>query len=332
MAGHIIPAIRFNPPWWLCNGHIQTLWPSLLRPQPKVLTQRQRIELPDGDFVDVDFADSGQKDSTKPLVLILTGLQGSAQSKYAAGLLQALSQQHYLSAVMHFRGCSGSLNRLPRLYHSGDTGDALYVLNVLRERYPQRMIIVLGFSLGGNALLKLLAEIGNSDLVQAAMAISVPFNLAGCADRLNRGFSRVYQWHLLRSMHQIAQQKHALQQLPGVDMAAVMRSRSFWAFDDAFTAPLHGFTDVQQYYVESSSRQYLAAIQTPTVLVQAADDPFITPAVIPADNELASAVTLELYPHGGHVGFVSCDERGKIYYWLEDRVLGFVNQISANAV
>ncbi|HEX7026905.1 MAG TPA: hydrolase [Gammaproteobacteria bacterium] len=315
-------ASDFNPPWWLRNGHVQTLWAPLFRRRVRPATRRERWELPDNDFVDLDFTlhDSG------PLVLILHGLQGSIDSPYAGGLLKALADNGYRGVLMHFRGCSGELNRLPRLYHSGETGDPLYVITALRQRFPGVPLAAIGYSLGGNALLKLLGELGDRSPLTTSVVVSVPMRLDICADRINSGFSRLYQRRLIKSMVAVCLRKHKRSMLPpDIDIHAVANSRSFWEFDDAFTARMHGFADVHDYYRRSSSRQFLKDIVTPTLIIQAEDDPFTSAGVIPAAEELSPAVSLEISRHGGHVGFVE-GTPWKPRYWLERRIIRHLDE------
>jgi predicted alpha/beta-fold hydrolase len=305
----------------LRNSHVQTLWAPLFR-RIRPATRRERWELPDGDFLDLDFTlnDAG------PLVLVLHGLQGSIDSPYAGGLLQALAGNGYRGVLMHFRGCSGELNRLPRLYHSGETGDPLYVMETLRRRFPDTPLAAVGYSLGGNALLKLLGESGNRSPLATAAAVSVPMRLDICADRIDSGFSKLYQTRLLKSMIGACVKKHARSPLPAnIDIDAVARSRSFWEFDDVFTARMHGFSDVHDYYRRSSSRQFLKDIVTPTLIIQAEDDPLTSAGVIPDEHELSPAVTLEISRHGGHVGFVE-GSPWKPGYWLEQRIVRYLDQ------
>jgi uncharacterized protein len=308
----------FQPPWWLRNGHLQTLWPYLVRPRPRVATRRERLELPDGDFLDLDFT----LNETGPIVLVLHGLQGSTRSKYAAGLLQALSAYGYRAVLMHFRGCSGEPNRLPHSYHSGETRDPAFVIDWLHARFPHEPLAAIGFSLGGNALLKLLAEQGNSCRLKIAIAVSVPFLLHEGADQFNRGLSRLYRQYLLRSLVRSIMDKHKKIGLAGkINLDAIRGCSDFWIFDNEVTARLNGFKDVHDYYQRSSSRQYLHAIKTPTLIVHAEDDPFMTPKTPPTKNELSEHVTLELSKHGGHVGFVTGNNPFRMRYWLEERIL-----------
>lgn len=256
-------------------------------------------------------------------MLVLHGLEGSSDSHYARGLLAAVRDRGWTCVLMHFRGCGGEPNRLPRSYHSGETGDTAHVAALLRTRFPGRPLAVVGYSLGGNVLLKWLGEAGARAPVDCAVAVSVPFELSAADDRLERGFSRFYQWWLLRSLAGSLLDKVERGTLPTA-FAAHARARTFRAFDDAVTAPLHGFAGVDDYYGRSSSRQYLAGIRVPTLILHALDDPFLFPRAVPAPSEVPAAVTLEVYPRGGHVGFVGGPWPWRAEYWLERRIPAFI--------
>ena len=309
----------FAPAWWCRNPHLQTVLPNRLRPRPRLALRRERIELADGDFVDIDWTPN----ATGPIVLLLHGLQGSSRSRYALALARAFARAGWRGAILHFRGCSGEPNRLARSYHSGETGDTAYVVETIRRREPHTPLAAVGVSLGGNVLLKWLGERGASAPLAAAVAVSVPFLLARAADRLETGFARLYQWELLYSLRRALALKRRRVHLPLlVDPARLKCMRDF---DDHVTAPLHGFRDAAHYYAEASSRPYLRHIRVPTLLIQARDDPFMTPDVIPAPEELPACVTLELQAHGGHVGFVAGNWPWRPRYWLEERVPEFLH-------
>lgn len=309
----------FKPAWWCRGPHMQTLWPYLFRRISRVELKRERIELPDGDFLDLDWT----KNNDGPIVLILHGLEGSSNSKYARGLLNAVHAHGWRGVVMHFRGCSGEPNRLPRSYHSGETGDLAYVVELLRRREPGTPLFVVGFSLGGNVLLKWLGENGNRASINAAVAVSVPFLLAESAKRLEQGFSQLYQWGLMRSMRSSVAEKRKQMKLP-LKIEDLSALKTFRDFDEHVTAPLHGFAGADDYYRRSSSRQYLRKIQIPTLIVQSRDDPFMTEAVIPQDDELSSAIDFEVYDNGGHVGFVGEGWPWVPEYWLDGRILQYL--------
>jgi len=311
----LIVRSTFKPAWWLPGPHLQTLWPNVIRPRPRVTLVRERIELPDGDFLDLDWA----PEADGPVVLVLHGLEGSAKSGYAAGILKQLATQRFQAVLMHARGCSGEPNRLARAYHAGQTEDMAYIAGLLAQRYPQRRLAAVGYSLGGNALLKWLGETGTRNPLDCAVAVSVPFVLAHAHERLQRGFSRLYQWHLMGKMKQAVHRKRHYPNFP-IDTVAVDGLRTFRAFDDTVTAPLNGFDGVDDYYGRSSSRQYLVNIRRPTLILHAEDDPFMLPETMPGADELSSSVTLETSRQGGHVGFVSGNIPGRGQYWLETRI------------
>ncbi len=323
-----IRSSEFQPAWWLRGPHAQTLWASTVRPTPRPRLRRERLELPDGDFLDLDWAEGG----AGPVVLLLHGLEGSVESNYASGLLKELQTQGYTALLMHFRGCSGEPNRLSRSYHSGETSDLNHLVQLLRQRYPERRLAVVGYSLGGNVLLKWLGEQGRRAPLDAAVAVSVPFQLGRVSDRLGRGFSRLYQWVLLRRLRINLKRKQQRVRLP-LAALEVAELTSFRRFDDAVTAPLHGFADAHDYYTRCSSRQFLHAITVPTLVLHATDDPFMLPDVVPAQAELGSGVTLELAERGGHVGFVGGAWPWRAHYWLEARIPRFLEQrLRADAV
>ncbi len=312
------------------NGHLQTLYPALLRRQLNVPgITRERLVTPDGDFLDLDHCGSG----SGPLVILLHGLTGSSDSGYIKGLQLTFLQLGWRSVVMNFRGCSGQPNNKARCYHSGETEDIHFVYETLRQREPDTLFVAAGFSLGGNVLLKWLGEQGGRVSLSAAVAVSVPLVLNHCASKLDRGFSRLYRANLLGELKRYMRHKLAHLEANGHHAEAdkIKRLgdcgniRSFWQYDDVVVAGLHGFNDVHDYYQRSSSRQFLRHIKIPTLVIQADDDPFMTPAVLPAPDELSPHVNLEVTNGGGHVGFVAQQERFKPhYYWLEHRIPEFL--------
>lgn len=304
----------FKPAWWLSNSHAQTLWPFIFRRRPALDVRAETVELPDGDFLDIAWSN----ENMGPLVLVVHGLEGSIQSHYAANLLYRLNQSGYSAIFMHFRGCSGKPNRMDRSYHSGDTGDLEFVLKYIQKQTGRNVEAAIGYSLGGNVLLKWLGEQQSHEQLKIAIAISVPFLLGDIADRLEKGISKLYQNHLLSSLRKSYTVRFQQRTSPlKVDVESL---KTFRAYDDQITAPLNGFRGVDHYYSESSSRQYLKHIQTPTLILQARDDPFMWPDTIPTDEELSEYVTLEVAKNGGHVGFVSGSIPGIAEYWLENRI------------
>lgn len=312
---------QFKPAWWLRNSHLQTIWPSICRPGIKSLPlERERLELPDGDFLDLDW--SGRH-LPGPIVLILHGFEGSIESHYAKGMLQTINQRGWRGLFMHFRGCSGEPNRLPRGYHSGETKDVDFVVKTLIERDPKAEIAAIGYSLGGNMLLKWLGETGDKNPLKAATAISVPFDLHKAYKRIQTGFSRFYQWYLVRSAKERLLHKFEVIKSP-IDISGLSEVEGIRDLDGKYTVPMHGFSSVDEYYTVTSSRYYLSSIRIPTLLIQAKDDPFMTEDVIPDLDELSPQITLEVTETGGHVGFVSGRYPWRPQYWLEERVPEFL--------
>jgi predicted alpha/beta-fold hydrolase len=316
------PLSPFKPAWWCRQAHLQTLWPYLFRRRPRVALRRERLELPDGDFLDLDWSIN---DSQGPIVLVLHGLEGSSESKYALGTLNAAAARGWRAAVLNFRGCSGEPNRLARSYHSGETGDIAYVVELLKKREPHTALAVVGYSLGGNALLKWLGEARERAPIEAAAAVSPPFLLAECAWRMERGFSRLYQSRLVRLLKGSVSRKRRQLELP-LTAVELARLRTFREFDDCVTAPLHGFAGVDDYYARSSSRQYLRHIAVPTLILHSRDDPFMTEAAVPTEAELSPAVEFDLQARGGHVGFVAGRWPWRAHYWLEQRIPAFLSR------
>lgn len=310
----------FTPAWWLTNAHLQTLYPTFMRKIKAPVTKKEHLELPDGDFLSLAWAEGGLGQSA-PLVILLHGLGGSLSSAYIPGFMTALNAQGYRAVLMHFRASGEVPNRLLRAYHSGDTADLDYFLKELVKKEPDTPKAVVGVSMGGNVLLKWLGESGGQCLITAAVAVSVPFELQLVADHIHRGFSRNYEKYLLKKMQRLFIRKleHHQADIPPA-LKNIKQFRCFWTFDEHITAPLHGFKHVHEYYRKSSSRQYLSAIQTPTLIIHALDDPFMTPAVIPNASELSSSVRFELSPKGGHVGFVTGRIPGRPVYWLDERI------------
>ncbi|WP_298135374.1 hydrolase [Acidiferrobacter sp.] len=308
----------FRAPLWARNPHAQTLLGALCDRASGEGLIRERITLSDGDFLDLDWL--SPRAHTGPVLLVLHGLEGSSRSPYITRLLRRCRAAGWNAVVMHFRGCSGQPNRLARGYHAGETGDLQEIMNRLHSRYPQGVCAV-GYSLGGSVLLKWLGEQGTHAPILAAAAVSVPFDLASAARRLDKGASRLYQWILLRWLKRSLVHKARAR---GTDPHFVRGLRTFRAFDGAVTAPLHGFRDANDYYRRASCRPYLRHITVPTLLVQAADDPFLMQGSAPDAAELGAAVRLELSARGGHVGFIGGGTPWAPHFWLDDRLAAFL--------
>ena len=304
----------------LGNPHLQTLLPRFIRRQPLFTPITQRLEIPDDDFVDLAWTE--QHDLTnhhQPLMILLHGLEGSFNSPYANGLLMAAKQQGWLGVMMHFRGCSGELNRHPQSYHSGDIKDVRFFIQWLRQQFPQRPLMAVGVSLGGNVLINYLANYPDNSELIAAQAISPPLNLASCSDRIQQGFSRVYQRYLLTSLKRTVAQK--IERHPytmPINRQQLASINNVWQFDQAVTAPLHGFKNADDYYQRCSGLQQLTNITQPLRIIHAQDDPFMNNDVIPS-QPLPTNIRYDLSTTGGHVGFIS-GSLLKPQFWLEQTV------------
>ena len=312
----------FRPAIGLRSGHLQTLFPSFFRRQTAPTIESEIFELDDGDFVECSWHYRPPAGSSRAIVILFHGLEGSFNSPYIQGMMNTLKSNGLSSVLMHFRGCSGRENRLHYSYHSGKTDDAKAWIEEVSKRYPKSQLYAIGYSLGGNMLLKLLGEWGDNSLIDRAISISAPMQLDICADRIGRGFSQIYQTHLMRHLKRSLinrYDRHDMKRYIGLDRDEIKRLKTFWEFDNAYTAKVNGFGTATNYYKKASSKQYLKNITTPTLIIHALDDPFMTPDILPKKDEISPYIELEIYPHGGHVGFIS----GTILkptYWLEYRV------------
>lgn len=315
----------FKPAWWLSNAHAQTVYASMRHPLQAPVDKVEKIDLPDGDFLDLAWSTANLPEDS-PLIIILHGLGGCVNSSYVARFMNAFNQQGWRAVLMHFRGAGKEINRLPRAYHSGDTGDLDFLIQTLKIREPDTKKAIVGVSLGGNVLLKWLGEQRVHSKVQTAVAVSVPFLLNKVADRMSTGLSRFYQTHLLNQFKSVFAQKVTHLKNPPEVLKKAADCHCFWTFDNQVTAPLYGFSNVHTYYRESSSRQYLRHIMTPTLVIHAQDDPFMTIDVLPAEHELSESVTLEVSKKGGHVGFIAGNKIWEPFYWLDHRIPEYIAQ------
>lgn len=297
----------YRAPWWLPGGQVQTIWPALAaRPHlgPRPDWRRERWTTPDGDFIDLDFTRHPCA-AEAPLLVLFHGLEGSSASPYALAFADFAASQGLACVVPHFRGCSGELNHAPRAYHSGDFQEIDWILRRLAAEHPQRPLLAAGVSLGGNALLKWAGETGAqaAAVVRAVAAVCSPLDLAAGGHAIGRGFNRlVYTRMFLRTMVPKALQK--LAQHPGLfDREALLAARDLYAFDNLFTAPLHGFRDTEDYWRRASAKPVLADIRVPALALNARNDPFVPAASLPQAGQVGRCVTLWQPPHGGHVGF-----------------------------
>ena len=326
------PAVKqplgYIAPAWLPGGHLQTVWPALWGRKAladSVLYRRERWTTPDQDFVDVDWLDCAASESSKPLLVLFHGLEGSSRSHYALAFAGHAQRMGWSYAVPHFRGCSGEINLAPRAYHSGDFAEIDWILQRFRAQH-HGPIVAVGVSLGGNALLRWAQESGSHacQTVDAVAALCAPLDLAAGGQALGRGLNRwIYTPMFLRTMKAKALLK--LQQYPGLfDRAALLSASDLYAFDNVFTAPLHGFKNTQDYWARASAKPQLRALRLPTLLLHARNDPFVPAWSLPEQTDASAEVTLWQTSQGGHLGFAQGMPPGDLNYlpeqigaWLE---------------
>lgn len=291
-----LPAYR--APRWLRGGHAQSIWPKFIQPPPPAY---RRELLPDSTgqtTVAYDFIDAA--DPAAPLVVLFHGLEGDSRSHYARALMHAVRRRGWHGVVAHFRGCGGTENHAPVYYHSGDSAEIAHMLALMAGRYP--LIYAAGVSLGGNALAKYLGEQGSRAQPRAAAAVSAPLDLAAASRSLERPLSKaLYAPYFFQSLKpKAAAVRH---RFPQAGHAAVQAARSLRDFDEAFTAPVHGFADADDYYRRASAKPLLRSIAVPTLLLNARNDPFLPASALPRPHETAPCVSLLQPGEGGHAGF-----------------------------
>jgi uncharacterized protein len=316
----------YRPPAWLAGGHAQTVWPFRL-PRVAVPLARERVDTPDGDFWDFDWLDVPARDDA-PLVVLFHGLEGGSSSHYARALFAALARRGLRGVVPHFRGCGGEPNRLPRAYHSGDHAEVAAMLAYLRARVgPHVRVYAIGVSLGGSALLNWLGRMGADAraTLAGAAAVSAPLDLVAAGRSIDRGVNRIYARHFLATLK--PKSLGIAARFPGLlDARRIRRVRRMREFDDAVTAPLHGFAGVDDYWTRASSKPWLASIGVPTLVLNARNDPFIPASSLPVPHEVSALVTLEQPAGGGHAGFARGPFPGNVG-WLPARLLHYFASI-----
>lgn len=318
---------EFKPSFFLKNRHIQTIYSSLFRKPQELNYEIEKFTLSDGDFLECYWYRGAKENSAKPIIVLFHGLAGNYKSPYIQGAVLELAKSGFDTVIMHFRGCTGNDNLLARSYHSGETGDALEFARALKSRYPKRALYGVGYSLGANMLLKLLGETKEDAPFEKVVAVSPPMQLDICSDRMNIGFARYYQYRLLKELNNALDKKydsHDMHSLLKLKRQDIKNLKTFWDFDGAYTAPIHGFKDARDYYTKSSSKQFLKEIKTPTLIIHAKDDPFMTQGVIPTKSELSQSVELELTQRGGHVGFIGGGVFNPVF-WLEKRIVAYLS-------
>lgn len=316
----MIPESTYRAPSWLPGGHAQTIWPALFRRVRKVTGNPERLELPDGDFIDLEWAGQG----SRRLAILSHGLEADFLTGYIQGMAAALVRRGWDVLVWNFRGCGNGPNRLLRMYHSGATEDLHAVVRHAMATHPAESIALIGFSLGGNLTLKYLGEDAAvlPDRIHRAVAISVPCDLACSSRELSLLSNKIYMERFLIAMRAKIRVKDKM--FPGtLDLAGLSRVRTFAEFDDRYTAPIHGFRDAADYWEKNSCRRFMAGIRVPALLINARNDPFLGKDCYPGAEAAASDwLHFEMPETGGHVGFPTPGTGAE--YWSETRATAFL--------
>lgn len=315
-----MPDNNYIPPFLFGNGHIQTTFPVVFRKVHTVCYKRERITTPDNDFLDLDWS----KKSHNRLAIISHGLEGSTDRTYVRGMVKAVNDNGWDALAWNYRSCSGEPNLRLRSYHNGVTDDLSFVINHAKQTVQYKEIALIGFSLGGNLTLLHLGRETPDPIVKKAIVFSVPCDLKASAKTLAKPINKLYMKRFLVLLHHKIKAK--MKHLPGrIDDKGYDAIKDFKAFDDRYTAPIHGFKDAEDYWKKCSSKPFIPDICVPTLIINAVNDPFLPKACFPVKESRSNRhVTLSLPTSGGHVGFVSFN-RQKLY-WSEKQAVTFLNQ------
>lgn len=312
----------YRAPRWLPGGQLQTIWPARLIRLPRVVYRRERWDTPDGDFIDLDFAQPEPAAATAPVLVLFHGLEGDSRSHYARTTMRWFADRGWRALVSHFRGCSGEPNRLRRAYHSGDSDEGDWVLRALHARWPDAPLHAVGISLGGNMLAKWLGERGSdASFVTAAASIGSPLDLVAGGHAIGRGFNLLYTRMFLATLKEKARTK--ARQFDGLIAPDALRSaRNLYDFDNLYTAPVHGFRDTLDYWTRASAKPLLRDVRVPHLVLNALNDPFVPAVSLPREGDVSPHVTLEQPAEGGHIGFPSDRFPGQLTF-LPTRLMDF---------
>ncbi len=313
----------YKPPFFAKNPHFQTIAPTLFRKVPGVCYRRERIETPDGDFIDLDIRPGGGK----KVAILLHGLEGHSRRSYMKGMVRALNRRNWDAVSYNLRGCSEEINRCCRLYHAGDTADLDLVVRRVSEKYPFFPLALVGFSIGGNVLLRYLGEKGRNiyPFVKCAAAVSVPCQLNESAKKMGEPSNRLYFKRFMKMFHKKIREKK--RQFPDrFDDAGFEEIKNFEQFDNRYTAPLHGFKNEHDYRRKSMCKPVLPDISVPALLLSARDDPFLTQTCFPETEARNNPYFFLQTPEkGGHVGFIQYNRQGE--YWHEKKICAFFGAV-----
>ena len=323
----LVATSTYQPPIYLQNGHLQTIFPSFFRRLGAALYQRERIETDDKDFLDLDWSKIGGR----RLGIISHGLEGNSQRHYAVGMAKMLNSHGWDALAWNYRSCSGEINRRLRFYHNGSIDDLETVIQHAITQGSYEYIVLIGFSLGGNLTLVYLGDKGASinPRISAAVAFSVPCDLAASSRTLSRKRCKLYMNNFLVSLRRKIRAKMSV--MPDrINDHDFHQIKNFKHYDDRYTAPLHGFKNAEDYWDKCSSMNYLSKIRIPTLVVNAWDDPFLAGDCYPVIAASESQhVFLETPSSGGHVGFIQFNRDGS--YWSENRAMEFISKIEKRA-
>ncbi|UTC24393.1 hydrolase [Candidatus Comchoanobacter bicostacola] len=312
----------YKPAWWLPNPHLQTLYPFIFKKKLKVPLQQEIFELPDGDFIDGWWTEKSQG----PIVILLHGLQGSVDSHYINSLMHHIHYQtNWRALLLHFRGCGEQFNRLDKQYHSGDTEDIRFICNLIKQRNAQTPTAMVGFSLGGNILLKLFGELKQNNLMSTGISVCPPFDLLNTAINIQNGTAKIYEKMFIQDIKKAYHKKLQASETQNSILKDLDQVSTLIELDQKITAPLHGFDSLEEYYDQSSSISYLKSIKKPTLVIVASNDPVLKYNYIPTNEDTSSHVVIETYEHGGHIGFMSGPPH-KPEYWLDARIMNFLSE------
>jgi len=320
----LIPS-SYLAPRWLPGGHAQTIAAARLIRLPRVAYRRERWDTPEGDFIDVDFAGPEPEAATAPILVLFHGLEGCSQSHYARSTMRYFADRGWRGIVIHFRGCSGEPNRLPRAYHSGDSEEGDWILRTVHRRWPEGRLHAAGISLGGNMLAKWLGERGeDAAFVEAAACVGSPLDLVAGGAALSRGFNLLYTYMFLATLKKKALLK--ARHHPGIVRTDVLaRARDLYEFDNEYTAPVHGFRDTLDYWTRASAKPLLGGVRVPLLALNARNDPFVPAASLPVADQVSRYVLLEQPAEGGHVGFAQDPWPGNIDF-LPQRLMKYFSR------
>lgn len=314
---YIGPVKTYKRPKLLISPHFETIYPALFRRVPEVDYTRERIDTPDGDFLDLDWI----KQDSKQVIIISHGLEGDSHRPYVRGMARTFAEEGFDVLAWNFRGCSGEMNRTLRFYHSGAIDDLKLIIDHAWKSGYEHINLV-GFSLGGNLTLKFLGEYGTDAGIHRAIAISVPLELHTSCVKISEPQNFLYSRRFLRNLSEKVRKK-AIMMPDKLDTEPLSRINTLMEFDDLYTAPIHGFADARDYYAKCSSLYALDQITTPTLIINAANDPFLSSDCYPVEElKKHPAITLEVPDYGGHVGFTSFNPDKR--YWSERRAFRFI--------